>query len=65
MWLRRGTIKYAIMSLVDSATRYTAAVLINSEHTDNYIKALERAWIAHFGLLATLLTDEGHGWLSN
>eukprot|EP00913_Durusdinium_trenchii_P011859 g11138.t1 len=65
MWLRRGTIKYAIMSLVDSATRYTAAVLINSEHTDNYIKALERAWIAHFGPPATLLTDEGRGWLSN
>ena len=43
------------MSLVDSATRYTAAVLINSEHTDNYIKELERAWIAHFGLLATLM----------
>ena len=65
MWLRRGTIKYAIMSLVDSATRYTAAVLINSEHTDNYIKALERAWIAHFGPPATLLTDEGRGWHNN
>ena len=46
MWLRRATIKYAIMSLVDSATRLTAAVLINSEHAGNYIKALERAWIA-------------------
>ena len=65
MWLRRGTTKYAIMSFVDSAARYTAAVLINSEHTDNYVKALERAWIAHFGPPATLLTDEGRGWLSN
>ena len=64
MWLRRGSQKYAVMSMVDSATRYTAAVLIRSEHTDNYIKALERAWIAHFGTPGSLLTDEGRGWLS-
>ena len=64
MWLRRGSQKYAVMSSVDSATRYTAAVLINSEHTDNYIKALERAWIAHYGAPGSLLTDEGRGWLS-
>ena len=65
MWLRRGTVKYAIMSLVDSATRYTAASLIQSEHTDNYVKALERTWIAHYGPPSTLITDEGRGWLSS
>ena len=64
MWLRRGSQKYAVMSMVDSATRFTAAVLVNSEHTENYIKALERAWIAHYGAPGSLLTDEGRGWLS-
>ena len=64
MWLRRGSNKYAIMSLVDSATRYTAASLIHSEHTDNYVKALECTWVAHFGPPGTLITDEGRGWLS-
>ena len=58
MWLRRGTVKYAIMSPVDSA-------LIQSEHTENYVKALERTWIAHYGSPSTLLTDEGRGWLSS
>ena len=63
-WIRRGSTKYAIMSIVDMATRYTAACLLRSERSEEYIKALERFWIAHFGVPGQLLTDEGRPWLS-
>ena len=63
-WTRRGSTKYAIMSMVDMATRYTAACLLRSERSEEYIKALERFWIAHFGVPGLLMTDEGRPWLS-
>ena len=46
------------------ATRYTAACLLRSKCSEEYIKALERFWIAHFGVPGQLLTDEGRPWLS-
>ena len=64
-WLRRGTIKYAILSVVDTATRYTAARLVNSEQSTELIKALERGWIAHFGPPQQQVTDEGRAWLGH
>ena len=39
-WVRRGSVKYAILSIVDVATRYTAARLVKSEQSEELIKAL-------------------------
>ena len=62
-WIRRGSTKYPILSLVDTATRYTAAILLKNEQSEQYIRAVERAWISVFGPPAALLTDEGRPWL--
>ena len=62
-WIRRGSTKYPILSLVDTATRYTAAILLKNEQSEQYIRAVERAWISLFGPPAALLTDEGRPWL--
>lgn len=42
-WLRRGSTKFPVMSIVDMATRYTSATLLRSEQTEEYIKAFERS----------------------
>ena len=65
LWVRRGSTKYAIMSMVDTATRYTAAALLRSEASEEYIKAVERMWIAHFGAPNKLVTDSGRPWLGH
>ena len=41
------------------------ATLLRQEKTDDFITGFERPWIAHFGPPATLVTDEGRGWLSD
>ena len=55
--------KFPVMSLVDTATRYCAATLLNNEQSEEYIRALERCWIRHFGPPQNLITDEGRPWL--
>ena len=65
LWVHRGSTKYAIMSMVDTATRYTAAALLRSEASEEYIKAVERMWIAHFGAPNKLVTDSGRPWLGH
>ena len=62
-WLRRGSTKFPILSLVDSATRHTAAILLKNEQSEHYIRAVEKAWIAVFGPPVVLMTDEGRPWL--
>ena len=56
--------KIAVMSVVDSATKYTAAVVVHKEDSEEYIRALERCWVKHFGVPSQLVTDEGRPWLS-
>ena len=62
-WVKIEKEKFAVMSLVDSATRYSAASLLKNERSEEYIKALERCWIRHYGAPRCLLTDEGRPWL--
>ena len=57
--------KYPILSNIDMATKYQTATLLRQEKTDDFITGFERSWIAHFGPPATLVTDEGRGWLSD
>ena len=64
-WIKDGDKKFAVLSCVDSATKYQTATLVPDEKTSNLIAGLERCWIAHFGPPETLVTDEGRGWLSD
>ena len=49
--------------MVDEGTKFQAAQVVNSEKAEDYIQALERCWISHFGPMSKLITDEGRGWL--
>ena len=64
-WIKDGKTKYPILSNIDMATKYQTATLLRQEKTDDFITGFERSWIAHFGPPATLVTDEGRGWLSD
>ena len=64
-YLKLGDKKIPVMSMVDSATRFIAAALLHQERSEDYIRAIERAWIRHFGIPQVLLTDEGRPWLSD
>ena len=63
-WLRRGTTKFPIVSMVDVATRFTVAMLLHNEQSEELVKAFQRGWLAMFGPPQHLITDEGRGWLS-
>ena len=52
------------MSMVDVGTRYQGAVLIDSEKSDKFIKAINRNWCSLWSIHATNLVTEGRGWLS-
>ena len=64
-WIKDGKVKCPILSNIDMATKYQTATLLRQEKTDDFINGFERSWIAHFGPPATLVTDEGLGWLSD
>ena len=64
-WIKDGKVKYPILSNIDMATKYQTATLLRQEKTDNFITDFERSWIAPLGPPATLVTDEGRGWLSD
>ena len=62
LWLKIGDNKFAVLSVVDTATKYQVASLLKSERGPDLIKGLERCWIKHFGIPTKLVTDEGRGW---
>jgi len=64
-WIKDGKVKYPILSNIDMATKYQTATLLRQEKTDDVITGFERSWIAYFGPPATLVTDEGRGWLND
>ena len=57
--------KHPVLSIVDVATRYMSAYLLDDETTDSYVKALEKMWLRHFGPPKQLVTDEGRSWLGS
>ena len=65
LWIKLGPKKYPILSIVDTATKFQAASVLYGERTSDFIHALERGWIRHFGCPTTLITDEGRGWASD
>ena len=54
-----------VLSVIDLATRYQAATVLYGQRTVDFVQALERCWIRHFGPPKELLTDEGRGWTSD
>ena len=64
-WVKINETEFPILSIIDSATKYQVAALVRSERGDDYVAALERCWIRHFGVPRTLVTDEGRGWLGD
>ena len=65
LWIKLGSKKYPILSVVDTATKFQAASVLYGERTSDFLHALERGWIRHFGCPTTLITDEGRGWASD
>ena len=65
VWFKIDKLKVPVLSIVDEATKYQAAMVIYGERSTDFKHALERAWIRHFGPPATLVTDEGRGWASD
>ena len=63
MWIKNGNSKHPILSVVDKGTRFMMAHLLVGARSQDFIQALERHWISHFGVPARLVTDEGRGWL--
>ena len=63
-WLKSGENKFPILSMIDEGTRFMSATLLASERAEEFVQALERHWVAHFGCPQRLVTDEGRGWLS-
>ena len=63
--LKLGEKKVPILSIVDTATKYQAGAVVYGEKTADFLHALERCWIRHFGCPSVLVTDEGRGWASD
>ena len=47
-----------VLSLVDAGTKFMAARVLQSEQALDFIQALERAWLRHFGPPGTLQVDD-------
>ena len=64
-WIKLGDKKFPILSMVDVATKYQAASVIYGERTQDFLHALEKGWLRHFGCPQVLVTDKGRGWASD
>ncbi len=64
-WVRVGTKKFPILSVIDQATKFQAAALLHGERGSDLVAALERCWIRHFEVPQKLITDEGRGWVGS
>ena len=65
LWVKLSSKKFPILSMVDTSSKFQAAAVLYGERTSDFIHALERGWIRHFGCPQTLITDEGRGWASD
>ena len=65
LWFKLKDKKVPVLSMVDSATKFQAGAVIYGERSSDFIHALERGWIRHFGPPTTLVSDEGRGWASD
>ena len=67
LWIKCNTSakKFPVLSVIDQATKYTVATLLQEKHGDRLIHGLERAWIRHFELPnAFVLMKDVVGWVN-
>ena len=60
--LRTGSATVAHM--IDQASRYQVARLVQTESTEEAIIAFQRGWVRQFGIPRRLLVDEGRAFCS-
>ena len=69
MWLKlkrdESSRPIPILVISDCTTRLVAARLLASETTNDFIQALERSWVRHFGTMNVLQVDEHRAWCSD
>ena len=65
MFFKIANQQIPVLSIIDLATRYHAATVLYGQRTMDFVQALERCWLRHFGPPKSLLTDEGRGWCSD
>ena len=57
--------RYWILHIIDMWSRYTASVFIISEKPSDVIDALMQRWIAVFGTIGSIMTDNGREFSSD
>ena len=62
VWLQVAGKPTPVLTMLDSATRYLAARVLNSETSSEFLRALQRGWIRTFGAPAALHVDSHRGW---
>ena len=65
MWIKVNDQKIPILHVIDLASKFQEATVVNGEKSADFIKALERRWFRIFGIPRQLTTDEGRGWASD
>lgn len=49
LWIKLPETKVPILSIVDSTTKFQAGVVICGDRSSDFIHALVRGWMRHFG----------------
>eukprot|EP00435_Cladocopium_sp_Y103_P061657 s1590_g23.t1 len=62
LWIENGKKTGAVLSMLDESTRFMAGRVIHDEKGENFISAVERAWIRNYGPLCILKVDRAPGW---
>ena len=54
-----------ILHIIDMWSRYTASVFINRKKSSNVLNALMQKWIGDFGIMGSIMTDNGDEFSSD
>ena len=67
LWIKIPNMKKAlpILMISDTATRFLAGRVIWKESPEEFILAVERAWVRVFGPMQTLQVDDHRSWASD
>ena len=67
LWIKIPSMKKAlpILMISDTATRFLAGRVIWKESPEEFILAVERAWVRVFGPMQTLQVDDHRSWASD
>ena len=63
MWIKLDKDKIPVIHIIDLATKYQVAAVMEAEKASNFKKALKRGCFRQFGTPKELISDEGRSWL--